>query len=249
MFTCLSFLLFCVLWSSCICGLECLSFILVNSQEEKQATEDETVGWHQLSGHEFEQTREIVKDREAWPAAVHGVTKSRTRLSDWTVTPPPPNHTHRMLGPGFTYLPCSMLCLPVPGQGKPSKSPRGSSPLTVLLWELWGLHNQGERVQHQGLGVTAILCTSQAAKATPSPPPRSWGLGYWPSPRTLWGTWTLKWIHFLLKTFMFRMLHDTPLRWLWATQGSSKIWVGKSMFWNAFYKWAELEWGEPERET
>ena len=48
-----------------------------------------------------------------------------------------------------------------------------SSPLTVLLWELWGLHNQGERVQLQGLGVTAILCTSQAAKATPSPPPRS----------------------------------------------------------------------------
>ena len=31
--------------------------------------------------------REIVKDREAWHAAVHGVTKSRTRLSNWT-TPP-----------------------------------------------------------------------------------------------------------------------------------------------------------------
>ena len=28
--------------------------------------------------------RELVKDREAWSAAVHGVTKSRTRLSDWT---------------------------------------------------------------------------------------------------------------------------------------------------------------------
>ena len=26
--------------------------------------------------------REIVKDREAWHAAVHGVTKSRTHLSD-----------------------------------------------------------------------------------------------------------------------------------------------------------------------
>ena len=29
---------------------------------------------------------EIVKDREAWRAAVHGVTKSRTQLSDWTTT-------------------------------------------------------------------------------------------------------------------------------------------------------------------
>ena len=29
---------------------------------------------------------EIVKDREAWRAAVHGVAKSQTRLSDQTAT-------------------------------------------------------------------------------------------------------------------------------------------------------------------
>ena len=30
--------------------------------------------------------QEIVKDREAWRAAVHGVAKSQTRLSDQTAT-------------------------------------------------------------------------------------------------------------------------------------------------------------------
>ena len=41
-------------------------------------TEDEMVGWHhRLNGREFEQTWEIVKDREAWRAAVHGVSKSQ----------------------------------------------------------------------------------------------------------------------------------------------------------------------------
>ena len=48
-------------------------------QEEKGTTEDKTVAsHHELNGHE------TVKDREGWYAAVPGVTKSQTKLKDWT---------------------------------------------------------------------------------------------------------------------------------------------------------------------
>ena len=54
-------------------------------QEEKGTTEGETVGWyHWLYEHEFEQFQELVMDKGAWHAAVHGVTKNHTWLSDWT---------------------------------------------------------------------------------------------------------------------------------------------------------------------
>ena len=55
-------------------------------QEQKGATEDEMLGWHQLSGHEFEQTQKTVKDSTAWHATVHGVAKSLTRLNNTTTT-------------------------------------------------------------------------------------------------------------------------------------------------------------------
>ena len=52
-------------------------------QEEKGTTEDEMAGWlHQLNGHEFEQALELVMDRESLHAAVHGISKSWTRLSN-----------------------------------------------------------------------------------------------------------------------------------------------------------------------
>ena len=54
-------------------------------QEEKGMREDEMVGWHHwLNVHGFGWTPGVVMDREAWRAVIHGVEKSRTRLSDWT---------------------------------------------------------------------------------------------------------------------------------------------------------------------
>ena len=56
-------------------------------QEEKGTTEDEMSGWHhRLDGHELGKLRELVLDREACRAVIHGVAKSCTRLNDWTET-------------------------------------------------------------------------------------------------------------------------------------------------------------------
>ena len=54
-------------------------------QEEKGTTEDEMVGWHhQLNGHGFGWTPGAGDGQGGLVAAVHGVTKSWTWLSDWT---------------------------------------------------------------------------------------------------------------------------------------------------------------------
>ena len=56
-------------------------------QEEKGMTEDAMVGWHhRLNRHlaQLSTIRELVMNREAWDATVHGVAKSQTWLSDWT---------------------------------------------------------------------------------------------------------------------------------------------------------------------
>ena len=45
--------------------------------------EDKMVGWHhRLDARDLSELQELVMEREAWRAAIHGVTKSRTQLSN-----------------------------------------------------------------------------------------------------------------------------------------------------------------------
>ena len=47
--------------------------------KRRRGQQNEMVGWHhRLNGFEFEQTTGVLKDKEAWHAAIHGVAKSWT---------------------------------------------------------------------------------------------------------------------------------------------------------------------------
>ena len=76
-------------------------------QEEKGTIGDEMIGWHhQLDGHGFGWTLGVGDGQEAWHAVVHGVTKSRTWLSNWLELWVLVNSDHKsqgLLTPG-TYL-------------------------------------------------------------------------------------------------------------------------------------------------
>ena len=57
------------------------------AQEENGVTEDKVVWWpHHSMDMNLSKLQETMKDREAWRAAIHGIAKSQTWLSNWTTT-------------------------------------------------------------------------------------------------------------------------------------------------------------------
>ena len=68
--------------------------------------------------------RELVMDREAWRAAVHGVSKSWTRLSDWT---------ELKWSPVYCHFSCVRFCDPM-DFSLPGSSVHGILQTRILEW-------------------------------------------------------------------------------------------------------------------
>ena len=75
---------------------------------------DGTADWMDVSLSEL---WELVMDREAWHAAIHGVAKNWTRLSDFTFT----FHFHALEKEMATHS--SVLAWRIPGMGEPGELP------------------------------------------------------------------------------------------------------------------------------
>ena len=98
-------------------------------QEEKGTTELQMVGITDLMDMCLSDLQELVMDRKAWRAAIHGVTKSQTRLSNWT-------ELNWWLMNHFYILPYHLLfflIIPWRGENREEKKPFVTKKLIVCV--------------------------------------------------------------------------------------------------------------------
>ena len=108
--------------------------------------------------------RELVMDREAWHAAIHGVTKSRTRLRDWTEL----NWYSLYLYSSFCVWLTSLSILPSAAPGKPGI-------LQSMRSQRVG-HNWETEQQHYPLGPSMLLKMAKFYSKSPRYERSSWKL-------------------------------------------------------------------------
>ena len=107
--------------------------------------------------------QELVMDREAWRAAVHGVAKSRARLSNWTTA----THPHPQSNPGTQSLVSLIVAI------MPTKSPIERS----VMWEL----NVVWHPQTTGLSLRRSRCNPLLGGVNRAQQGTYWGLPWWSS--------------------------------------------------------------------
>ena len=86
---------------------------------------DGITNWMDVS---FSKLQEIVKDREIWYTAVHGVAKSQTRLSGWTTTKHSPVY-------GCSTASCDFSAL----AGEDECTSFHSAILNQKFWHIWSI--------------------------------------------------------------------------------------------------------------
>ena len=117
--------------------------------------------------------RELVMDREAWRAAIHEVTKSRTLLNDWSDLIWCDRHYPRCWKKVLVVQLCPTLCDPM-ASSLPGSSVHGILQARIVEWVAISFSRGSSRLRDQ-MQVSCIEDRFFTLWATREAPRRCWG--------------------------------------------------------------------------